>query len=308
MRMKANFRDYMVLTVALALLTFIAVLTSVRIGAFDWGDLSVKGIAAAYRAGTYGDEVAMEYIKECNSLHPGAIAAEELEFMIDQGHLTGYVDELKSLGYIGAGYTPPGSSTSASSPESAPVPGPESFSVTDMEDTPMWATQNVNYRSGASTDYDKLGSLEQHEQVIVNGVASTGWYRFNKAEGVEAYVSNHYLTAEDPSNRELNIYNEETGQVDTYTFENADPDAIDEAIEVIKEEYAAKEPVVEEKIPEEVVEVKPVVEDPPEEVVEEVPHHSWQVYVSIISAIVCVAVIGIGIYFIIRNKKRGRTD
>lgn len=308
MRIRVNLRDCMVITVALVLLTFMTVLSSVRIRAFDWGDLSVKGIAAAYRAGTYGDEVAMEYIKECNSLHPGAIAAEELEFMIDQGHLTGYVDELKSLGYIGAGYTSPSSSASAASTESAPVPEPESFSVTDMEDTPMWATQNVNYRSGASTDYDKLGSLEQHEQVIVNGVASTGWYRFNTAEGVEVYVSNHYLTAEDPSSRELNIYNEETGQVDTYTFEDADPDAIDEAIEVIKEEYAAKEPFVEETIQEEVVEVKPIIEDPAEEVVEDIQHHSWQVYASIVSAIVCVAVIGIGIYFIIRNKKRGRTD
>lgn len=275
--------------------------------AFGWGDLSVKGVAAAGLAGTNGDEAAMDYIKECNSLHPGSISAEELEFMLDQGYLSSCVDELKSLGYISAGYSS-GSNTSATTPDSAPssTPEPAAFTVEDMEDTPMWATQVVNYRDGASSDYNKLGSLDQYEQVIVNGVASTGWYRFNTVEGTVAYISNNYLTTEDPSNRELNIYNKETDQVDTYFFEDTDPEAIDEVIEDIKEEYAEKESVVEEE-PEEVVEPEPIVEEPVE-MENEAPAHSWQFYVSIVFAVICVIVIVVCICYVVRNKKRGRVD
>ena len=279
------------------------------IGTGEWAgipgeDLSQKGLGAAGIAKLHGDEAAMDYIKECNSLHPGSISSAEIESIIDQGYLTGYVEELKSLGYISSGYTPPATSSSP-----APTPTPASFTVEDMEDTLMWATQIVNYRDGASTDYNKLGSLGKYEQIIVNGVASTGWYRFNTEDGTTAYVSNNYLTTEDPSNRELNIYNEETDQVDTFIFEDTDPEVIDEVIEDIKEEYAEKEPVVEELEPEieEPVEPESAVEELPVEV-EETSAHSWQFYVAIIFAVVCIVVIGVSVFFIVRNKKRGRAD
>lgn len=292
-----------------------AIATQNRFWAMGWGDLSVKG-AAAVRAANTDPAAAMEYIKECNSLHPGAISAEELEFILDQGYLTGYVDELKSLGYISAGYAGGGSSVPAQTETTDPEPAPEpaAFTVEDMEDTPMWATQVVNYRDGASTDYNKLGSLEQYEQVTVNGVASTGWYRFNTPDGTAVYVSDKYLTKEDPSNRELNIYNQETGQVDTYIFEDGDPEAIDEAVDDIKEDYADKEPAVEEPepvtaepVPEETVKPEPVVEPVTEPVVEE-PARPWQFYASVVCAVLCVMIISISVYYLVRNKKRGRVD
>lgn len=287
------------------------------LGTGEWAgipgeNLDPKGLGAAMAART--DPVAaMDYIKECNTLHPGSISAEEIETILNQGYLTEYVDELKSLGYISSGYTLPSSGSSAPT-ETNPASEPEPFTVEDMEDTPMWATQTVNYRDGASTDYNKLGSLEQYEQVIVNGVASTGWYRFNTADGNTAYVSKNYLTTEDPSNRELNIYNEETEQVDTFIFEDTDPEVIDQVIEEIKEEYAEKEPVIEES--EEVEEeTETVVEEPqsdveelPMEVVDETPAHSWQFYLSIAFAAICVIVIIVCICYVIRNKKSGRVD
>lgn len=280
------------------------------VGTGEWigipgGNLQPKGLGAAGIAKLHGDEAAMDYIKECNALHPGSISTEEIETILDQGYLTGYVDELKALGYISSGY-----SVSTPAQTEGAVSEPEAFTVEDMEDTPMWATQIVNYRDGASTDYNKIGSLEQYEQVIINGVASTGWYRFNTADGATAYVSNAYLTAEDPSNRELNIYNEETGQVDTFTFEDEDPEAIDEVIEEIKEEYAEKEPVAQEPTPEreEVFEAESVVEEPVAEPVEEAMAHSWQFYVSIVFAVVVLIVIIICICYVYRNKKRGRVD
>lgn len=274
-----------------------------------------KANSALFTAKNYGSEAAMGYIKECNTKHPGAIPASDIEAILNAGYLTDYVDELKALGYISAGYTlsgtPAAESSTQASTETVSEPAP--FTVDDMEDTPMWATQAVNYRDGASTEYNKIGSLEQYEQVIVNGAASTGWYRFITSDGGTAYVSNSYLTTEDPGNRELNIYNEETGQVDTYIFEETEPEAIDEAIESIKEEYEEKEAAVVEPAPEPEPEEAAAVEEEPaieEEVTveEEPPAYSWKFYVSCAFAAVCVIIIGIGIYNIVRNKKNGRVD
>ena len=271
-----------------------------------------KGRTACITAKEYGSAAAMDYIKECNTKHPGAIPASDIEAMLNAGYLTDCVDELKSLGYISAGYslssTPAAESSTQPSAEVAPEPAP--FTVEDMEDTPMWAIQTVNYRDGASTEYAKLGSLSQYEQVIVNGVASTGWYRFITSDGSTAYVSNSYLTTEDPSNQELNVDNEETGQADTNVSEDTEPKVVDELI-VPNEESEEKETAVVEPAPEpEPEEVIAVEEEPEIEegaiVEEESPVYSWKFYVSCVFAVVCVIIIGIGIYNIVRNKKNGR--
>lgn len=50
------------------------------------------------------------------------------------------------------------------------------FSVEDLTDTPMYASQTVNVRKGPSEDYEQLGSLSWGDEVTVTGIASTGWY------------------------------------------------------------------------------------------------------------------------------------
>ena len=51
------------------------------------------------------------------------------------------------------------------------------FSVEDLTDTPMYASQTVNVRKGPSEDYEQLGSLSWGDEVTVTGIASTGWYQ-----------------------------------------------------------------------------------------------------------------------------------
>ena len=68
-----------------------------------------------------------------------------------------------------------------------------------MPVTSMWTISEVNYRDGATTDYAKIGTLKENEEVTVNGKASTGWYRFVLEDGTEAYVSDKYLTTDDPN-------------------------------------------------------------------------------------------------------------
>ncbi len=66
------------------------------------------------------------------------------------------------------------------------------YTVTDLDKT-MYAKQSVNLRSGPSTDYEKVGSLNTNDEVCVTGQADTGWYRISYNGGV-AFVSNNYLS------------------------------------------------------------------------------------------------------------------
>lgn len=66
------------------------------------------------------------------------------------------------------------------------------FHVTDMSAT-KYAKQKVNVRSGASTDYEQIGSLGANQKVTVTGQADTGWYRIDY-NGKVGYVSDKYLS------------------------------------------------------------------------------------------------------------------
>lgn len=70
----------------------------------------------------------------------------------------------------------------------------EKHSVTELSAT-KYAKSEVNVRSGASSEYDRIGSLKTNQQVSVTGQADTGWYRIDY-NGQEGYVSNNYLVDE----------------------------------------------------------------------------------------------------------------
>lgn len=187
-----------------------------------------------------GEEAGYDYIL----YQQGNIPHEIIQNVMNQGYLLGYVDELKALGYIDADYYPPGAApaqatetpaTTTEQPSAPVVKEPEPFTV-EVMDPPvtMWVTANVNYRSGASTEYNKVGSLNQYDEVTVTGTASTGWYELTFSDGTKVYVSNKYLTTEDLHNRTVYDYNEDTGLVDNYEFTDTDPEVIDEIVEEIK--------------------------------------------------------------------------
>ena len=75
-------------------------------------------------------------------------------------------------------------------PSETPSETPE-YTVTDMEKT-LYVQKSVTVREGPSTDYAKLGSLKQNDEVKVTGVASTGWYRFDY-NGKTGFCSDKYL-------------------------------------------------------------------------------------------------------------------
>ncbi len=193
-----------------------------------------------------GEQAAYETI----IYYGGNFSPGVIENLMDAGYLLDYVDDLKALGYIDADYNPPGSSaTTAPSTEPAqpaaeptPAPTPEPFTVEPIEPSKtMWATNEVNLREGASTQYTKVGALEQYEEVNVTGQASTGWYQITKEDGTVCYVSNSYLTEEDPHNRTEYIYDENEEVVKKYEFTDVEPEVIDEVVAEIKEESKLEE-------------------------------------------------------------------
>lgn len=69
------------------------------------------------------------------------------------------------------------------------------YTVTQVEEASMYATTAVNVRQGPSTDFERVGSLTQGQEVKVTGEASTGWYEIAYGEE-KGYVSDQYLQNE----------------------------------------------------------------------------------------------------------------
>lgn len=277
-------------------------------------ELYIANIEGAYFRG--GEEYAYQQIVS----YGGEIPHDLIQEYMDNGYFLDYVDELKALGYIDANYNPPGSAAPATSntettPTVAePAPEPDPFTVEPIEPSKtMWATMEVNLRDGASTQYNKVGALKQYEEVTVTGVASTGWYQISKEDGTVCYVSNNYLTEEDPHNRTEYIYDENEGVVKEYEFTDVEPEVIDEVVEEIKEESTLVEETVEEETvteEETIVTVEePETESVEETVVEEtekVPTWKIVAFVGMLS-VLAVFIINF-IYRIVKGKKEKKEE
>lgn len=69
------------------------------------------------------------------------------------------------------------------------------YTVAQVEEVSMYASNAVNVRKGPSTQFERVGALRQGQEVKVTGEASTGWYEIAYGEGM-GYVSNKYLQTE----------------------------------------------------------------------------------------------------------------
>lgn len=78
--------------------------------------------------------------------------------------------------------------------------GEEVQLFTDCNET-VWATGTVNLRSGPSTDFDNVGSLNKGDSVTRIGIGineAEGWSRVKLSNGSEVYVSNKYISTTKP--------------------------------------------------------------------------------------------------------------
>lgn len=85
--------------------------------------------------------------------------------------------------------------------EPEPEPAPENILIfTDCNET-VYATSQVNLRSGPSTDYEKVGSLKSGDSVVRTGTGIDqfeNWSRIQLADGSEVYVNNNYISTTKP--------------------------------------------------------------------------------------------------------------
>lgn len=76
---------------------------------------------------------------------------------INEDYFSDYIDEIQALGYT--------VTASSAAPVTNTASTPEPFTVEAYEPAKtMWATSEVNCRSGASTSYEKVGSLSQYDE------------------------------------------------------------------------------------------------------------------------------------------------
>ena len=282
----------------------------------DWNSAQKDGIIYSYYHG--GEDAAYEEIVNLMNYAVQKPTSNLIQYFINQGRFSNHVEELKALGFTDVDYSPVLGGGSKSNTSQQPVATPEPFTVEPYSPAKtMWATSEVNCRAGAGTSYQKVGSLKKHEEVKVTGVASNGWYEITKEDGTKIYVSNKYLSEENPSDRVVYDVNEETGKVTTYEFKDTDPEVIDEKVEELT---ATPEPTVaptEKPTPAPTVEptIAPTAEPTPyvveltEEEIKQLPEETQDElktdgrnYIGFI--VLAVAFVGIVAIVVIRNHKK----
>ena len=172
----------------------------------------------------------------------------------DKGYMLDYLDKFKAEGLVPNDYVPAGQ-TAAPVPAPEPVKvEPEAFTVVDCEPYTAWTVQKCNIRKGASTQYEKVGSLEKDKEVTVTGVATTKWLRIKTADGIEAFISDTLITTESPISEEtIEETIEEVTTEEITTVEETSEEVIEETtVEVTTEEIVTTEEETTEAMVEEV--------------------------------------------------------
>lgn len=261
-------------------------------------ELYLQGIGGSYARG--GEDRCYAYIESFN----GSIPTEVIQIVVDAGYLNNHVEELKTLGYTNVDYSAATGSSNAATPTQTqpvePAKTPEPFTVeTYSPAKTMWATQIVNCREGASTEYNKVDSLKEHEQVNVTGVASTGWYQITREDGTIVYVSEKYLTEKEPTKEEIvTEMVSEAAEESQIKEEEAIPEP---TLEPTPEQTATPEPTIEPTM-------EPTQEPAAESVVEPtvndttVKRNFSTLYIVV--GLVVAIVIGIGAVIIVKKKRK----
>lgn len=280
----------------------------------DWNSHQKTGILFMYTK--YGEDAAYEEIVSLMNNAVQKPTKNLIQLFVNNGLFVNHYEDLKALGFTDVVY--PTNSNTTQTQTTAEQTTPEPFTVEPYNPAKtMWATSEVNCRTGAGTSYQKVGSLKKHEEVKVTGVASNGWYEITKEDGTKIYVSNKYLSEENPSDRVVYDVNEETGKVTTYEFKDTDPKVIDEKVEELT---ATPEPTVaptEKPTPAPTVEptIAPTAEPTPyvveltEEEIKQLPEETQDElktdgrnYIGFI--VLAVAFVGIVAIVVIRNHKK----
>ncbi len=279
--------------------------------------MHAASVYSAYEKG--GEQGYVDKVAELNATCLTKVPSKLIQMDVDYGLITKseIIEQLKAMGYTDVNYGSIGiKKAQSNNTQSATTPEPFTVEPYNPAKT-MWATSEVNCRTGAGTSYQKVGSLKKHEEVKVTGVASNGWYEITKEDGTKIYVSNKYLSEENPSDRVVYDVNEETGKVTTYEFKDTDPEVIDEKVEeltvtpeptVAPTEKPTPAPTVEPTIAP-TAEPTPYVVELTEEEIKQLPEETQDElktdgrnYIGFI--VLAVAFVGIVAIVVIRNHKK----
>ena len=312
-------KGIVIITLIMALFVSIRIIPAItyeELSTFE--QMDVSSLSDAYETG--GEQGVLDKITYINANAYTPVSSRVIQMYVDAGLITKkeIIEQLKAMGYTDVDYSKAGNKSKQATTQASTTQEPFTVEPYNPAKT-MWATSEVNCRAGAGTSYQKVGSLKKHEEVKVTGVASNGWYEITKEDGTKIYVSNKYLSEENPSDRVVYDVNEETGKVTTYEFKDTDPEVIDEKVEELT---ATPEPTVaptEKPTPAPTVEptIAPNVEPTPyvveltEEEIKQLPEET-QDAIKIrrmkVLGVMAVAVVfmGIAIAAVVMNNKKKR--
>ena len=312
-------KGIVIITLIMALFVSIRIIPAITYeGLSTFEQMDVSSLSDAYETG--GEQGVLDKITYINANAYTPVSSRVIQMYVDAGLIAKkeIIEQLKAMGYTDVDYSKAGNKSKQATTQASTTPEPFTVEPYNPAKT-MWATSEVNCRTGAGTSYQKVGSLKKHEEVKVTGVASNGWYEITKEDGTKIYVSNKYLSEENPSDRVVYDVNEETGKVTTYEFKDTDPEVIDEKVEELT---ATPEPTVaptEKPTPAPTVEptIAPTAEPTPyvveltEEEIKQLPEETQDAIKTRrmkVLGVMAVAVVfmGIAIVAVVMNNKKKR--
>lgn len=132
-----------------------------------------------------GEDETVEVVAPIESeetVEPVETVTEEIESVIEESTET--VEEVESIEET--------KTSDADAGES------DSIEIVEELDTTMYGIKNGNIRSGDSTDYEKVASLEYGATIHVTGKTANGWYRIQWGD-TDAYCASSLLATSMPS-------------------------------------------------------------------------------------------------------------
>lgn len=90
----------------------------------------------------------------------------------------------------------------------------ENYTIEEIPEMNMYATNNVNIRSGPETNYPIVGTLQKNQEITCIGIVDDKWYQI-KYENNEYFISKKYLSPK--KIEEIIISQEETPKTDIPT-------------------------------------------------------------------------------------------
>lgn len=146
--------------------------------------------------------------------------------------------------YLGAAFLMIGSFSAETLPEETTENSSENPKFISCEPYSVWTVYESNIYEEPTEQSEQVGTIEKYEEVKVIGTYDSLFFKITYGD-ISGYIYSSFTVPEDPHTQKVYIYNEETGAMRCYDFQDMNPDEIDAIIQA--ERIGQKEVTVEDE-------------------------------------------------------------